>query len=80
MSTEQTDRLASIDLTALAKIDAKIEKLNERLASAARANRNLTRSTRELKIEGQIAEAQRDRAAVCGGVLVIATSKGYRAL
>ncbi len=75
-----TDRLAGIDLAALAKVDVKIARLNDRLDAAARANRNLTRSRRELAIEEQIRDAERARHAITGGVLVIATKAGYRAL
>jgi hypothetical protein len=69
-----------IDLKALAKIDAKIAKANERLASAARANRNLTRSMRELTIEDQIAELNRERGEICGGRMVIFARGEYRVI
>lgn len=74
------DKLAGIDLKALAKVDAKIEKANARLASAARANRNRTRSMRELTIEEQIANLRRDRAEITGNVMVVFVRGEYRAL
>lgn len=74
------DKLAGIDTKALAKVDAKIEKANARLASAARANRNLTRSMRELTIEEQIADLRRERHAITSGRMIVAVRGEYRAL
>lgn len=76
----QTEKLAGIDLKALAKVDAKLAKANERLASAARANRALTRSMRELRIEEQIRDLGRERAEITGPVMVIFARGEYRAL
>jgi hypothetical protein len=69
---------AGINEKALVAIDKKIEKKNEQLASAQRANRGLHRSMRELKIEDEVRALQVERSTICGGRMVFEAKGTYR--